>query len=147
VLHELATSGARADRLKLELTESTVLQDVESAKQKILQLKASGVQFALDDFGTGYSSLAYLKQLPVDQVKIDRSFVKDVTDNPGDAAIVEAILGICRSLSLEVIAEGVETAAQRDFLLQHGCGYFQGFFFSRPLPITRLMATFFKNTN
>ncbi|GGZ05754.1 EAL domain-containing protein [Shewanella fodinae] len=147
VLHELATSGARADRLKLELTESTVLQDVESAKQKILQLKASGVQFALDDFGTGYSSLAYLKQLPVDQVKIDRSFVKDVTDNPGDAAIVEAILGICRSLSLEVIAEGVETAAQRDFLLQHGCGHFQGFFFSRPLPITRLMATFFKNTN
>lgn len=147
VLHELTQSGARGERLKLELTESAVLQDVDAAKQKILQLKAVGVQFSLDDFGTGYSSLAYLKQLPVDQVKIDRSFVKDVTDNSGDAAIVEAILGICDSLALEAIAEGVETATQRDFLLQHGCGNFQGFFFSKPLPIEELMATFFPHSD
>ena len=144
VLSVLSETGARADRLKLELTESAVLQDVEASKQKILQLKAAGLTFSLDDFGTGYSSLSYLKQLPVDQVKIDRSFVKDVTEDEGDSAIVQAILAMCNTLAIETIAEGVETQAQLEFLQQHDCCRFQGYLFGRPVPMNELMDRFFK---
>jgi EAL domain-containing protein (putative c-di-GMP-specific phosphodiesterase class I) len=133
--HSLLVSGADPTRLKLELTESVVLGNLDTAVHRMQELDALGVGFALDDFGTGYSSLAYLKRLPLDQIKIDQSFVRDVPADPNDAAIVRAILAMSRSLGLEVIAEGVETAAQHAFLLDNGCHAFQGYLFGRPLPI------------
>jgi diguanylate cyclase (GGDEF)-like protein/PAS domain S-box-containing protein len=131
----LAASGARPTRLKLELTESVVLANVEEVVSRMAQLHGLGVRFSLDDFGTGYSSLSYLKRLPLDQIKIDQSFIRDIVVDPNDAAIVEAILAMCRTLGLQVIAEGVETEAQRDFLVRNGCTAFQGYFFGRPAPI------------
>jgi diguanylate cyclase (GGDEF)-like protein/PAS domain S-box-containing protein len=135
VQRSLDTSGVNPARLKLELTESVVLENVDAVVSRMQQLNALGVRFCLDDFGTGYSSLSYLKRLPLDQVKIDQSFVRDVTEDPNDAAIVRAIMAMSRSLGLQVIAEGVETQAQRDFLLQNDCKVYQGFLFCRPIPI------------
>ena len=129
----LTQTGAEPSRLKLELTESMLAEDIESLIDKMSTLRAMGVQFSLDDFGTGYSSLSYLKRLPLDQLKIDQSFVRDIMDDPNDASIVKAILTLGQSLGLTVVAEGVETAEQRDFLSQHRCQKFQGYFFSRPL--------------
>jgi diguanylate cyclase (GGDEF)-like protein len=133
VLDTLATTGADPSCLKLELTESVLADDVDSLIDKMAVLRAHGVLFSLDDFGTGYSSLNYLKRLPLDQLKIDQSFVRDVMTDPNDAAIVRAILTLGSSLGLQVIAEGVETDAQKDFLRRHGCGQFQGYLFARPL--------------
>jgi diguanylate cyclase (GGDEF)-like protein/PAS domain S-box-containing protein len=130
----LQTSGVNPVRLKLELTESLLLHDVEDAIRKMDQLRAVGLSFSLDDFGTGYSSLSYLKRLPLEQIKIDQSFVRDVLTDPNDAAIVQTILALGQSLGFTVVAEGVETQAQRDFLLQHGCKVFQGYLFGRPTP-------------
>ncbi len=138
ILASLRSSGANPSRLKLELTESLLLSDVEDAIAKMAELRAVGVCFALDDFGTGYSSLAYLKRLPLDQLKIDRSFVMDVLNNPNDAAIARTILNLAHSMELSVVAEGVETAGQRDFLLGSGCTAFQGYFFGRPQPLELL---------
>ncbi|HEX8978738.1 MAG TPA: EAL domain-containing protein [Parasulfuritortus sp.] len=135
VRRSLLANGADPSRLKLELTESVVLDNVDAVIERMQQLDGLGVGFALDDFGTGYSSLSYLKRLPLDQVKIDQSFVRDVTRDPNDAAIVRAILAMSRSLGLEVIAEGVETQEQRDFLLANGCTAYQGYLFGRPVPI------------
>lgn len=135
VRHSLAQSGIDPSRLKLELTESVVLDDIEGVVSRMQELIALGLSFCLDDFGTGYSSLSYLKRLPLDQVKIDQSFVRDVTEDQNDAAIVRAIMAISRSLGLQVVAEGVETQAQRDFLLQNGCTVYQGFLFCEPVPI------------
>jgi diguanylate cyclase (GGDEF)-like protein/PAS domain S-box-containing protein len=135
VRQSLLASGANPDRLKLELTESVVLDKVEEVISRMRQLVSLGVSFALDDFGTGYSSLSYLKRLPLDQVKIDKSFVRDVTHDPSDAAIVCAILAMSRSLGLQVIAEGVETQDQRDFLFENGCTAYQGYLFGKPIPI------------
>ncbi|MBA3056567.1 MAG: EAL domain-containing protein [Gammaproteobacteria bacterium] len=135
VLATLAATGAQATKLKLELTESLLLDNVEDTILKMSQLKAHGVGFSLDDFGTGYSSLSYLKRLPLDQLKIDQSFVRDVLSDPNDAAIAKTIIALGQSLGLDVMAEGVETAAQRDFLLNAGCHAYQGYFFSRPLPL------------
>ncbi len=131
----LATSGIDPTRLKLELTESVVLDNVEEVIHRMQQIKALGVSFSLDDFGTGYSSLSYLKRLPLDQIKIDQSFVRDLAIDPSDAAIVRAILAMSQTLGLDVIAEGVETPAQRDFLHANGCQAFQGYLFGRPTPI------------
>jgi EAL domain-containing protein (putative c-di-GMP-specific phosphodiesterase class I) len=135
VLAVLAGSGASPHKLKLELTESLQVDNVEATIAKMSALKAHGVSFSLDDFGTGYSSLSYLKRLPLDQLKIDQSFVKDVLTDPNDAVIVRTIIALGQSLGLAVIAEGVETDAQREFLAASGCHFYQGYLFSQPLPI------------
>ncbi|MBU1191762.1 MAG: EAL domain-containing protein [Gammaproteobacteria bacterium] len=127
--------GANPARLKIELTESLVLDNVYDAITKMQELKAIGVEFSLDDFGTGHSSLSYLKQLPLNQLKIDRSFIRDLPVNSNDAAIVEAIITLGRTFKLNIIAEGVETEAQRDFLQHQGCHDFQGILLSRPVPL------------
>jgi diguanylate cyclase (GGDEF)-like protein/PAS domain S-box-containing protein len=121
-------------RLKLELTESLVVDNSAEAIAKMNAVKSLGVGFAMDDFGTGYSSLAYLKSLPLDQLKIDQSFVRDLATDPSDAVIVQTIIGMALNLGLDVVAEGVETVEQRAFLLQHGCTGFQGYLFGRPVP-------------
>ncbi len=138
VLEVIEYTGANPHRLKLELTESLLLNDVEDIIGKMTELKARGVGFSLDDFGTGYSSLAYLKRLPLDQLKIDQSFVRDVLTDPNDAAIVRTILALARSMDLAVVAEGVESEGQRRFLLNNGCHGFQGYLFGRPGPVTDL---------
>jgi diguanylate cyclase (GGDEF)-like protein/PAS domain S-box-containing protein len=133
VLGLLEQSRADPCRLKLELTESLLVHNVQEVIEKMLALKACGVSFALDDFGTGYSSLAYLRRMPLDQLKIDQSFVRDVLDDGNDAVIARSVVALARSLGLGVIAEGVETARQRDFLAESGCLTYQGFLFSEPL--------------
>jgi len=137
VLAVLENTGANPQRLKLELTESLLVSDVEEIIDKMFALKAKGVGFSLDDFGTGYSSLSYLKRLPLDQLKIDQSFVRDILVDPNDAAIAKTIIALAASLGLGVLAEGVETEAQRDFLASSGCHAYQGYFFSRPLSLER----------
>jgi diguanylate cyclase (GGDEF)-like protein/PAS domain S-box-containing protein len=136
----LRESGAQPACLKLELTESTVLENVEDTISKMRELKTSGMQFSMDDFGTGYSSLQYLKRLPLDQIKIDRSFVRDIATDPNDAAIVQTIIAMSAALGLEVIAEGVETEAQCEFLDRHGCHAFQGYLFSKPVELAQFEA-------
>jgi EAL domain-containing protein (putative c-di-GMP-specific phosphodiesterase class I) len=121
--------------LKIELTESVVLSDVSDVITKMHALKAVGISLSLDDFGTGYSSLSYLKQLPLDQIKIDQSFVRDVINDLSDAIMVKTIINLAHSFSMNVIAEGVETDAQLNFLKQNGCMAYQGYLFSKPIPI------------
>ena len=128
-------TGANPLRLKLELTESLLVGNISDIIEKMVSLKSRGIGFALDDFGPGYSSLSYLSRLPLDQLKIDRSFVCDALTNPGNAPIARTIIALAQSLSLGVIAEGVETDAQREFLADAGCHAYQGYFFSRPLPV------------
>ena len=140
VLQTLANCCANPTKLKLELTESLLLGDIEDTIARMGQLKREGVGFSLDDFGTGYSSLSYLKRLPLDQVKIDQGFVRDVLTDPNDAAIVRTILALAESLDLEVVAEGVETTGQLAFLRLHGCEQFQGYLFGRPGPVENIDA-------
>ncbi|WP_179931065.1 bifunctional diguanylate cyclase/phosphodiesterase [Vreelandella salicampi] len=134
----LARTGANPQRLKLEVTESLLMEDLAAVCERMEQLRELGVRFSLDDFGTGYSSLAYLKRLPLDQLKIDQSFVRDVLEDPADAAIVRTVIALAHSLELEVIAEGVETGAHRDWLYAEGCMAYQGYWFSRPGPVETL---------
>lgn len=131
----LSDHEANPARLILELTEGTVLKEVDVVVAQMRELTELGVGFSLDDFGTGYSSLSYLKRLPLTQVKIDKSFVRDLAVDPSDEAIVRAILAMSRSLGLQAIAEGVETAEQREFLSENGCVFYQGYLFGRPGPI------------
>lgn len=140
VLDVLERTGANPHQLKLELTESLLVDNIEDIIAKMTTLKTKGVGFSLDDFGTGYSSLAYLKRLPLDQLKIDKSFVRDILTDPNDAAIARTIVALGQSLGLAVIAEGVETEAQRDSLASNGCLTYQGYFFNRPLPVERFKA-------
>ncbi|HAU58569.1 MAG TPA: GGDEF domain-containing protein [Comamonadaceae bacterium] len=135
VLELLERTGADPARIKLELTESLLLEDVDGVIATMRALKAHGVGFSLDDFGTGYSSLSYLKRLPLDQIKIDQGFVRDVMLDPRDAAIAHTIIALAHMLGLAVIAEGVETTAHYQFLLEHGCRAFQGYLFGRPEPL------------
>ena len=138
VLLALEKTGANPHRLKLELTESMLVNDVNDIIEKMHTIKRSGVGFSLDDFGTGYSSLSYLKRLPLDQLKVDQSFVRDVLTDPSDAVIARTVVALGHSLGLTVIAEGVETAAQAEFLAGIGCDAFQGYYYGRPGPATGL---------
>jgi len=126
--------------LKLELTESLLQEDIEVTVATMNALNEIGIQFSLDDFGTGYSSLQYLKRLPLDQLKIDQSFVRDISTDSSDKAIVQTIIAMAHNLNLDVIAEGVETEEQRQFLLNNGCTHYQGYLFSKPLPIEQFEA-------
>jgi diguanylate cyclase (GGDEF)-like protein/PAS domain S-box-containing protein len=133
-------SGADPHKLKLELTESLLVANVEEIIAEMSILKARGVGFSLDDFGTGYSSLSYLKRLPLDELKIDQSFIRDVLTDPNDAVIARTIVALGQSLGLAVIAEGVETEAQREFLANNNCHAYQGYLFSKPLPLEEFEA-------
>jgi EAL domain-containing protein (putative c-di-GMP-specific phosphodiesterase class I) len=131
----LAETKLDPQYLEIELTESMVMADVERAIEILRKLNELGVQISIDDFGTGYSSLSYLKRFPIDVLKVDQSFVRDITVNPDDAAIVASIISLAHSLRLQVVAEGVETAEQLDYLQGNDCDVMQGYHFSRPLPI------------
>ncbi len=132
--------GIDPSRLKLELTESVILNDIDDIVAKMQRLKDLGVRLSLDDFGTGYSSLSYLKRLPINQIKIDQSFVRDIVSDPNDAVMVKNIIDIAHNFHLNVIAEGVETPEQLAFLKQNGCAAYQGYWFGRPLPIAEFEA-------
>ncbi|MGP1629589.1 MAG: putative bifunctional diguanylate cyclase/phosphodiesterase [Giesbergeria sp.] len=140
VLDAVAPLGSRAHLLTLELTESLVLDNVDETVARMHQLRTRGVHFSVDDFGTGYSSLAYLTRLPLHQLKIDQSFVRNLGIRPTDDVIVQTIIGMAQNLELEVIAEGVETEAQRTLLLGYGCAFFQGYLLARPMPVAGLAA-------
>ena len=140
VLATLERTGAKAHLLKLELTESVLVANVDDVASKMNTLKAAGVRFSLDDFGTGYSSLSVLKRLPLDQLKIDQSFVRDILTDPNDEVIARIVISLANNLGLGVIAEGVETRAQRDCLAEMGCLTYQGYLFARPLPVQEFEA-------
>jgi len=127
------------NNLELEITESILMADSELAVSSLRELADLGITLAVDDFGTGYSSLSYLKQFPLNVLKIDRSFVRDVTEDADDAAIVDAILAMSKRLQLDVVAEGVESSAQLAFLQTHGCQRVQGYYFSKPLALEDLV--------
>ncbi len=132
----LARHEVDPGRLKLELTESLLLDNVEDVVEKMQALRRMGVHFSLDDFGTGYASLSYLKRFPFEQLKVDRSFIRDIMHNSEDAGIVRAILAMGNTLRLNVVAEGVEDAEQHAYLARHGCAFFQGYLFGKPVPLT-----------
>jgi EAL domain-containing protein (putative c-di-GMP-specific phosphodiesterase class I) len=134
MLDTLQKTGANPQRLKLELTESMLIDNPQDMIIKMDALKARGIKFSLDDFGTGYSSLSYLKRLPINELKIDKSFVNDILTDPNDAAIARMVIRLAQSMELVVIAEGVETKAQRDWLEQEGCYRYQGYYFGKPMP-------------
>ncbi|MDX1352509.1 MAG: EAL domain-containing protein, partial [Thiomicrorhabdus sp.] len=127
-----------ADHLELEITESLLMKNMNETVIKINQLKERGITFAIDDFGTGYSSLNYLKQLPIDWLKIDRSFVEHMLEDSNDEAIVKTVLALAKTLGLTAVAEGVETEAQRDYLTELGCPILQGYLFDKPKPVEEL---------
>ena len=135
VTQEVRQAGIDPSRLKLELTESLVLDNIDSTIEKMHTLKQLGIQFSIDDFGTGHSSLSNLKKLPLDQLKIDQSFVRDIATDPDDAIIVQTIIAMSNHLGIAVIAEGVETEQQKQFLIKHHCRQFQGYLFGKPMPI------------
>jgi diguanylate cyclase (GGDEF)-like protein/PAS domain S-box-containing protein len=140
VLATLSRTGANPNNLKLELTESMLVENLDDIIAKMNELRSHGLRFSLDDFGTGYSSLSYLKRLPLDRLKIDRSFVRDMLVDPTSGAIAQTILSLGRAMGISVIAEGVETEEQRGYLAGLGCHSFQGFLFSRPLPLEQFEA-------
>jgi diguanylate cyclase (GGDEF)-like protein len=145
VLDTLARTRANPRHLKLELTESMLVDDVEAVITRMGTLRAHGVAFSLDDFGTGYSSLTYLKRLPLDQLKIDQGFVRNIVTDPNDAAIAKMVVVLAESMGLSVIAEGVELQAQADFLAHLGCHAYQGYWFSRPLALAMLEVLVLQN--
>jgi EAL domain-containing protein (putative c-di-GMP-specific phosphodiesterase class I) len=141
----LGEAGLEPGYLELELTESAVMQNVEEAIETLQELKAIGLRLAMDDFGTGYSSLSYLKRFPIDSLKIDQSFVRNITTDPDDAAIAVTVIAMAHTLKLRVVAEGVETKQQLDFLRAHGCHEAQGYYLSRPLPAAEVTSLLRKN--
>jgi diguanylate cyclase (GGDEF)-like protein/PAS domain S-box-containing protein len=145
ISHALGASGLNSEYLELELTESLVMQNPEEVIGILLELKRMGLQLAIDDFGTGYSSLSYLQRLPVDRLKIDQSFVRDIGADPNDAIIARAVISLGHSLGMSVIAEGVSNPEQLAFLRENGCDEMQGFLYSRPLPFPQLLALLREN--
>jgi EAL domain-containing protein (putative c-di-GMP-specific phosphodiesterase class I) len=135
LLQLLQQSGANPRRLKLELTESLLLDDLPGAVARMTALRSHGIRFSIDDFGTGYSPMAYLQQLPLDQLKIDQSFVRRLPEDSNSLTIVRAISALAAGLDLEVIAEGVETEAQRSILYANGCQNYQAYLFGRAMPL------------
>jgi EAL domain-containing protein (putative c-di-GMP-specific phosphodiesterase class I) len=133
----LLETGLAPERLELEITEGVLIENLSRAAAVLRNLKALGIRIALDDFGTGYSSLSYLQSFPLDLIKIDRRFISDLEERNDSIAIVRAVIGLAHGLQLPVVAEGVETAEQRDILVREGCNELQGFFIGRPLPIER----------
>ena len=129
----LRESGMAPELLELEITEGMVMHDTERAVRLLGDIKQLGVRLAIDDFGTGYSSLAQLKRFPIDTLKVDRSFIRDIPGDSEDKAITEAIIAMGKSLSLTIVAEGVETQEQQTFLREHACDQMQGYYFSRPV--------------
>ena len=140
IARALQDSGLPGRFLTLEVTESVAMQDPAASVLRLGQIRALGVQLAMDDFGTGYSSLAYLKRLPLDYLKLDKAFVMDLESDSNDAAICTATVGLAHNLGLAVVAEGVETIGQRDFLVRMGCDVLQGYLFSVPLPEAQALA-------
>lgn len=145
ITHLVKTFAIDPDKLKIELTESVVLDDVDDTILKMNALREIGVRFSMDDFGTGYSSLSYLTQLPLDQLKIDQSFVRNIGMKPSDSVIVQTIIGMSNNLGIDVIAEGVETEDQRKFLEQHNCPLCQGFLFSKPVLLEEFEQLLYRN--
>jgi len=140
----IAATGS-AEHLQLELTESSIMHDPESAVRVLKELKALGVKLSIDDFGTGYSSLSYLNQLPLDELKIDRSFLAAIRTPDDPVALVDAIIAMAHSLGLKVVAEGVETQVQFDYLRRRNCEEAQGFLISKPVPADEFSAKFLKS--
>lgn len=140
VRHVLAHTGAHPGNLILEVTESLLIEDLDDTIARMTEIVGLGVRFSIDDFGTGYSSLAYLKRLPLFELKIDKSFVQDTPDDPSDTAIVQSILSVASHLNLRVVAEGVETRAQASFLVENQCECLQGYLFGRPEPLAVWLA-------
>jgi EAL domain-containing protein (putative c-di-GMP-specific phosphodiesterase class I) len=140
----LRESGMDARHLELELTETALLRDLDRTANALIALRQLGVSVSLDDFGTGYSSLTYLKRFPIDTIKVDQSFVRDIIDDPDDAAIVSAVIGMAKSLKRTVVAEGVETAEQLHWLRAHGCDQMQGYYFSKPVSAQDFTQRFFR---
>ncbi len=126
-------SGLAVDWLELEITETSLMQNIDAALDTLMRIQAMGISMSIDDFGTGYSSLSYLKKLPVDTLKIDQSFIRDLLEHPDDAMIVTATIGLAHSMGLQVVAEGVATIEQARFLMEKDCPTMQGFLFSKPL--------------
>jgi diguanylate cyclase (GGDEF)-like protein len=138
-------TGCKAECLELEVTESQIMSNPQEAIKILQHVSDIGVKIAIDDFGTGYSSLAYLKKLPIDKLKIDQSFIKDLPDDEEDVAISKAVIALSNSLNLKIIAEGVETKEQKDFLVKNGCPNIQGYFYSKPIPALEFEVLFFKD--
>ena len=134
----LDETGLEADALELEITESLLAKDPECAVHKLMDIKKIGVHLSIDDFGTGYSSLSQLKSLPIDRLKIDRAFIDKIISDPGDAAITHAVINMAASMDLKVIAEGVETEEQLNYLRRKGCDEVQGYHICHPLPADAL---------
>jgi EAL domain-containing protein (putative c-di-GMP-specific phosphodiesterase class I) len=134
----LSETGITPTRLKLEITETVLMENIDDSREKLRQVRELGVHIALDDFGTGYSSLGYLSRLPIDTLKIDRTFVHGMTENADDASIVSAIISLGKALNLTIVAEGVETEEQARLLKLLRCHQMQGYLFSKPVPKKRL---------
>jgi EAL domain-containing protein (putative c-di-GMP-specific phosphodiesterase class I) len=141
----LADTGFPAERLELEITESGLMEQGQRAEEFLRTLRGLGVRLAIDDFGTGYSSLAYLKRFPVHKLKIDRSFIRDIPEDQNDMQLAATIIAMARNFGMTVLAEGVETEAQLDFLRREGCDAYQGFLFSPPLPAQVFEARFLRS--
>lgn len=133
-IDHLEQTGLSGEHIAIEITESLLLDGGPSVLDKLNQFRAKGIRFSIDDFGTGYSAMAYLKRFPIDFLKIDQSFVRDMTVDPSDQAIIEATISMAHKLKIRVIAEGVETGEQRQMLLDAGCDFAQGYFFAKPMP-------------
>ena len=140
IAEALRRHGVPAQRLLCEITESVAMEDIRATQKAFDAISRLGVLLSIDDFGTGYSSLAYLRQLPAKQLKIDRSFILDIDTNSDARAIVDAVIKLAHALGLSVVAEGVETATQRDILLELGCDEMQGYWFARPMTADALQA-------